>query len=610
MTTFWALPLRRQLLLTNLLLCLGPVLVLAIWSSAASLREREEDLRKQANTVASTTVTYINRDLQYLDGLAQQLADAPEVRALDGAKASAMLQQVILARQSIVGVVVTAEGRVIARAVRPGALLENPSWPADPIQQPVRRIEPAGADASHPARYVVVGYPVRGSDQQPGGTLTLYIDVARLHRALEALPLPLNSVVLVSDEQGRVIAQNVPDEKNAVDMLYGADGRGSHATTLTGGDDVKRLRVEATVDAGPWHISVGVPRDVSFAVALWQPSSAVLVAGLIGCFLGAWFLSRRLGGSVGHLHAAAQRIGAGDFSPLPTKPMRSAEFADLQAAFNSMLKQFNSTRAALDAQMAEERRIRQELESLQGQVIRQERLAAVGQLVSGVAHEINNPLQAILGFAELLQMQRDVPVSVKSDLRLIQKESARACAIIRNLALFARQQPGEATPLTMSDVIRSVAELRQRRLESEDIELRIEDRATRSVRAVLTELQQVVLNFVVNAEQAILASGRLPGRITLRTYDRDDQVVFEVEDTGPGIAEENEAKLFQPFFTTKPVGQGTGLGLSISYGIIDSLGGNIGYRNAAVGGAIFYFDLPATADDFAHQSSAGVFRRV
>jgi C4-dicarboxylate-specific signal transduction histidine kinase len=494
---------------------------------------------------------------------------------------------------------VTTGGKVVARAVRPNTELRDPSWTPDPVREVVRRVEPQSGDTAHPARYVVIGYPVRGPDQQPRATLAVFVDMVRLHDALAYLPLPTDSIVLISDDRGQVIAQNVDDGQDAVSLLYGKGGR-SQAATLTGLDGVKRLHAEATVDEAPWHISIGVPRDTSHAVALWQPSSAALIASLIGCFLGAWFLSRRLGGSVGHLHAAAQRVGAGDFSPLPTKPMRSAEFADLQAAFNSMLKQFNATRAALDAQMAEERRIRQELESLQGQVIRQERLAAVGQLVSGVAHEINNPLQAILGFAELLQMQRDVPVSVKSDLRLIQKESARACAIIRNLALFARQQPGVAAPIMMGDVIRSVAELRQRRLESEEIELHIDDRATRPVSAVLTELQQVVLNFVVNAEQAILASGRLPGRITLRAYDRDDEVVFEVEDTGPGISEENEAKLFQPFFTTKPVGQGTGLGLSISYGIIDSLGGNIGYRNASVGGAVFYFELPATADVFAH----------
>jgi two-component system NtrC family sensor kinase len=308
--------------------------------------------------------------------------------------------------------------------------------------------------------------------------------------------------------------------------------------------------------------------------------------------------SRRLTQSLAHLETNSQRIAAGDFTPIEQKPMPTREFEELQRAFDLMLRRFNETRTVLDSQMAEERRIRQELQSLQRQVIRQERLTAVGQLVSGVAHEINNPLQAILGFAELLQMQADVPESVKSDLVLIQKESARACGIIRNLALFARQQTGEAAPLRLTDVIESVAELRRRRLTTEDIELRLEDRSTQHVLAVLTELQQVVLNFVVNAEQAIVTSGRLPGRITIRTRDEDGRVVLEVEDTGPGIPTDDEAKLFQPFFTTKPVGQGTGLGLSVSYGIIDSLGGHIGYRSAPAGGAIFFFDLPAASVDF------------
>src|SRR5262249_53282354 len=140
-------------------------------------------------------------------------------------------------------------------------------------------------------------------------------------------------------------------------------------------------------------------------------------------------------------------------------------------------------------------------------------------------------------------------------------------------------------------------ELRQRRLESEDIELLVDDRSTHHVQAVFTELQQVVLNFVVNAEQAILMSGRLPGRITVRARDDGERVLLEVEDTGPGVPPENEAKLFQPFFTTKPVGQGTGLGLSVSYGIIDSMGGHIGYHRAVAGGSVFFFELPAMVPD-------------
>jgi C4-dicarboxylate-specific signal transduction histidine kinase len=159
--------------------------------------------------------------------------------------------------------------------------------------------------------------------------------------------------------------------------------------------------------------------------------------------------------------------------------------------------------------------------------------------------------------------------------------------------MFARQQTSDAEAVAFVDVIKSVAELRQRRLESENIELRIEDNSKRHVRAVLAELQQVVLNFVVNAEQAIILSKRQPGRITVRTRDEADRVILEVEDTGPGVSPEDEAKLFQPFFTTKPPGQGTGLGLSVSYGIVDSIGGRIGYRGSPTGGAIFYFDLPA-----------------
>jgi C4-dicarboxylate-specific signal transduction histidine kinase len=296
---------------------------------------------------------------------------------------------------------------------------------------------------------------------------------------------------------------------------------------------------------------------------------------------------------VNHLETAAKRVASGDLRPLDRRPMPSQELAQLQEAFDRMVQRLDETRQALDRQMTDERKMREELQSLQRQVIRQERLAAVGLLVSGVAHEINNPLQAILGFAELLQMQHSLPDSVTADLKLIQKESARACNIIRNLALFARQQPGQATKVRFGDVISSIVELRQRRLESEDIELVLEDRSTHHVTAVFTELQQVVLNFVVNAEQAIVSSGRLPGRITIRSEDIGDRVVVEVEDTGPGVSPENEAKLFQPFFTTKPVGQGTGLGLSVSYGIIDSMGGTMGYRRAPAGGAIFYFDLPS-----------------
>jgi C4-dicarboxylate-specific signal transduction histidine kinase len=110
--------------------------------------------------------------------------------------------------------------------------------------------------------------------------------------------------------------------------------------------------------------------------------------------------------------------------------------------------------------------------------------------------------------------------------------------------------------------------------------------------AIFTQLQQVVLNFVINAEQAVM-HGLQPRRIIIRTSDVGQHARLEVQDSGPGVPRDHEAKLFQPFFTTKSVGEGTGLGLSVSYGIIQSHGGTIGYRAAPGGGALFYFELPA-----------------
>jgi C4-dicarboxylate-specific signal transduction histidine kinase len=267
-----------------------------------------------------------------------------------------------------------------------------------------------------------------------------------------------------------------------------------------------------------------------------------------------------------------------------------------------MVRKLREAREALSAQVADERRVREELELLQRQVIRQERLAAIGVLVSGVAHELNNPLQAILGFAELLQMRKDLPPQMQGELELIQKESVRASAIIRNLSRFGRQQTSEPSPVRLRDVVASVVELRQRQIDESGIHFEIDDRGEQPVLAVFTELQQVLLNFLINAEQAVV-HGQRPPRIVIRTMDADDRARLEVEDSGPGVPRDHEPKLFQPFFTTKSVGEGTGLGLSISYGIIQSHAGTIGYRPAPAGGAIFFFELPVArvAAASAHQ---------
>ena len=601
MPTFSAQPVRRQLFIAILLL-LVPVLAAAVWSGVATYRERVEDLREQTRVVALTTAAWVDRDLTGTERVAEALAEASPFRTFDAAAVTDVLHRALTSRASLSDIVLAREdGTVVARGATGSVdlLANNGGWAARTMKAQGRVVEQLAGLPSG-TQPVLLAYPVRADDGRVAGALGFVMNLEAIQRAISELPMPEGAVVTITDERNRILARTTEAGRYLGATLPRTSGDvppDGVSEEREGVDGVRRIYGDAPAPNGPWVISVGIPVSVAVSktAALWTRSFAILGLGLAGWLIVAFVMSRRLGDSINHLDAAAKRIAAGDFSPLERKPMLSREFAQLQAAFDSMLQRFNETRKALDAQMAEERRIRQELESLQGQVIRQERLAAVGQLVSGVAHEINNPLQAILGFAELLQMQRDVPESVKTDLRLIQKESARACGIIRNLALFARQQPGEAGPIRIGSVITSVAELRQRRLESEDIHLQIEDHSKQHVQAVATELQQVVLNFVVNAEQSIVQSGRLPGRITIRSIDRQSRVILEVEDTGPGVPPEHEAKLFQPFFTTKPVGQGTGLGLSVSYGIVDSLGGQIGYRRAPAGGSIFYFDLPAAA---------------
>jgi C4-dicarboxylate-specific signal transduction histidine kinase len=594
----WARPLRRQLFVAILLL-LAPILAAGVWLGVVEYRETVEELTELGDTTARRTAAAVERELTGIDRMARNLSSHPAVRDLDAA-AVELLEPQRLQRPSLIDLVLLdRRGTIVARASSPGKINDQWTELAERVVHKKERVVSSLHINPSGLVYVTVAYPLHDPAGNVSGALAYYIDPGLLQDAFRESHLPEGSMVALTEINGRVLARHPNPEKYVgrmldVDVRDATQAPPEHASVV---DGVRQVFGQAMISGGPWVVTVGIPTSVAFnrAVSLWVRALPALTLVLGGWLLVATVFSRRLTTTVSHLEAAAQRIGSGDFGPIEQRPMPTDEFARLQAAFVQMVERFNETRGALDAQMAEERRMRQEVESLQHQVIRQERLAAVGQLVSGVAHEINNPLQAILGFAELLQMQHEVPESVKNDLILIQKESARACGIIRNLAMFARQQTGDAEGIRLTDVIRSVAELRQRRLESENIELRVEDGSGRLVLAVLTELQQVVLNFVVNAEQSIILSKRQPGRITVRTRDEGDRVILEVEDTGPGVSPEDEAKLFQPFFTTKPPGQGTGLGLSVSYGIIDSMGGHIGYRSAATGGAIFYFDLPAVA---------------
>src|SRR6266566_2080592 len=240
-----------------------------------------------------------------------------------------------------------------------------------------------------------------------------------------------------------------------------------------------------------------------------------------------------------------------------------------------------------------------EQQALETQLVQSEKLAAVGQLVSGVAHELNNPLTSIAGLSEFLLEQKELGKKDRGHLQVIQEQAERAGRIVRNLLTFARKGAAERVPVDLNDVIRRTLSLTSYDLKLKDIQVERElSGALPDVFGDRHGLQQVVLNLVTNAAHAVAENPReRPREITVSTWF-DGQVHLRVADTGPGIPDEIAQSVFTPFFTTKEPGKGTGLGLSITYSIVESHGGQITLEpRGPRGGAAFRVDLPPAPAD-------------
>ena len=248
-----------------------------------------------------------------------------------------------------------------------------------------------------------------------------------------------------------------------------------------------------------------------------------------------------------------------------------------------------------------ERDITEDLK-LRDQLVHSERLSAIGELIAGVAHEINNPLQTIIGCTELML---DEPASGNApDLELVRKEAMRAGQIVRNLLAFARRGAPDRVVTDLNELARATAELREYYVQQNNVTLTLVC-APRPLAVLVNreEIRQVILNLLLNAENALSTTSG-GGEISIHTYSADGFHVLEVNDSGPGISPELHGRIFEPFFTTKEVGQGTGLGLSISLGIVASHDGTLVLADSARG-ARFRLSLPVAAETVAPIESAG-----
>ena len=237
-------------------------------------------------------------------------------------------------------------------------------------------------------------------------------------------------------------------------------------------------------------------------------------------------------------------------------------------------------------------RLEAEREELRKRLTQSEKLAALGQFVAGIAHELNNPLQSVLGHLELLRATGAFPRQLRQEIQTIYREADRAAKIVRNLLVFTGSRRLVRRPVNLNALLQRVVASRQATCRAQNIEIvRHYDEKLARLKGDPLLLHQVFLNMVMNAEQAVATAGR-PGRIEITTTAATQGAVATVRDTGDGIPLEAMSRIFEPFYTTKEVGKGTGLGLAIAYGIVQEHGGQIVAANHPDGGAIFTVELP------------------
>ncbi len=360
-----------------------------------------------------------------------------------------------------------------------------------------------------------------------------------------------------------------------------------------------------------WGRTVGVPDAVARTsggadLQVWVPGGGrgdatrrslfvfylgltALVVLLLSYVLLTYFIVRPIDG----MRRASERMAEGNLrTRVPVQG--AAEVARLASAFNEMASQLRADRAALQERLDDLERTTAELTAAQEQLVRSARLAAVGRLSAGVAHEIGNPLAAIRGMLDLLQAG-DLDADEEKEFVLrIQRESERIHHTIRDLLDFSRHDPEHAgrieSSASLAEVVEDTVKLVDRQSRFRDIALELAvDESLPRVRGNHERLRQLLLNLLFNAADAL--AGR--GTIEISASGANGSVQLVVSDDGPGIDGQILDQVFDPFVTTKPAGQGTGLGLAVCHTIVDQLGGSIRAENRAGGGASFEVSLPA-----------------
>lgn len=300
---------------------------------------------------------------------------------------------------------------------------------------------------------------------------------------------------------------------------------------------------------------------------------------------------------VGLLSLGMERVAGGDLDYHLTINTKD-EIGELANAFNAMTADLKKSKSELvEWGNTLEKKVQEKTEAIhraQAQLIHSEKLASLGRMAAGVAHEINSPLTGIVTFGYLLQKKFPPGTQEREDIDVIIDQANRCSNIIKGLLGFARASAAEKAATNINDVLHSSLNIVRNKADFFNIKLITDfDPSLARVKADASQLQQVFLNMIMNAADAVEGKGTIT--ITTRNISDNSNNLVEIEfrDTGSGIHDENVEKLFEPFFTTKPVGKGTGLGLAVSHGIIQEHGGKVFVKTKLGEGTSFFIRLPA-----------------
>ncbi len=451
--------------------------------------------------------------------------------------------------------------------------------------------------------FSVVSVPVTLADRQILGVLTFGVEMGS-QTTTAFKQLARSDILLLSDGQVAATTLHSPDFYPRLVARFTELSAGQSATNQRANEIELRNQLflcqagHFASLAGDGRVGYLLLSDEHALSELRSTQQLLLAVSVCGVVLGVafvWFLIRRVTQPLRQLRDSAEAVGRGDFSRR-VEVTSNDECGELAVVFNQMTENLNTSRQELEKTV-------ETLKSTQNQLIQSEKLSGIGEFVAGVAHELNNPLTSVMGFAELLQ-QSELPEQHRRYLDIMFKSAKRCQKIVQSLLSFARRHAPERKVVCLNEIVESAVDILAYQMRTSNIEVAMElDPRLPSTEVDPHQMQQVFLNIINNARQA-MEGGETRGRLQVSTESSAGRVQVIFQDNGPGIPPEHMKKIFNPFFTTKEVGKGTGLGLSICYGIVTEHGGTITPSNQPGEGARFVIEFPAASPAVARAETA------